>query len=513
VPLRVAVMVQSEVVPEWVAWTVARIAAGEHFELSAVLSVSSPNREDNACRPSVSRASALYERLDARVFGGSSALRPTRLGRAPRAMGGPLPASHLDVVVSFPPADPQGWPGSPPRHGVWAIVPADDGQSGNGVRRIGDIHGGAAGVTAIVVEAAGVRRVVSTAPVTTDHLSVTRTRDAAAWASARLVVRTLEMVHRGGTLPAGDAGRLEEAPYPSTAAVVAHAVRTAGRGFGAKARKVRAREEWFVAVRTTTAGGHVRGPWQRLRNPPGRYLADPFPIEVDGRHYLFVEDYSVAGGRGVISVLEARADGGWSAPRPVMRRDHHLSYPCVFLLDGVTYMLPETGEANRVELYRAVDFPDVWELDSVLLEGLNAVDTTLHVADGSFWLFTNVVDGPYDRGELHLYFSHSLAGPWRPHPGNPVASDPGVARPAGRLFHREGALIRPSQDCSRRYGEAIVLNRVEVLSQTAYRERPVGRIEADWMPGLAGTHTYTFDSRYECVDAICDVPRIRAWGR
>ena len=511
-PVRVAVMVQSEVVPEWVAWTVARIAAGEHFELSAVVSVSPPGGEDDACRPRVSRASSLYERLDARVFGGPSALRPTRLGRIPRAMGGRPQASPPDVVISFPPADPQGWPGPPPLHGVWTVVPADDGQSGNGVRRIGDIRAGAAGVTAIVADAAGVRRVLSTAPVPPDHLSVARTRDAAAWASGRLVVRTLEMVHRCDTVPVGDAGRLEEARSPSTAAVVAHAVRTAGRGFGAKVRKVRAREEWFVAVRTTTADGRIRGPWQRLPNPPGRYLADPFPIEVDGHHYLFVEDYDVAAGRGVISVLEARADGGWSAPRPVMRRDHHLSYPCVIRLDGVTYMLPETGEAHRVELYRAVDFPDVWKLDSVLLEGLNAVDATIHVADGSFWLFANVVDGPYDRGELHLYCSRSLAGPWRAHPENPVVSDPGVARPAGRLFHRQGTLIRPSQDCSRRYGEAIVLNRVEVLSRTTYRERPVGRIEADWMPGLTGTHTYTFDARYECVDAICDVPRLRAWG-
>jgi hypothetical protein len=92
-------------------------------------------------------------------------------------------------------------------------------------------------------------------------------------------------------------------------------------------------------------------------------------------------------------------------------------------------------------------------------------------------------------------------------------SDPAAARPAGRLFHRRGALIRPGQDCSRRYGEAIVLNRVEVLSPTEYRERPVGRIEADWMPGLSGTHTYTFDSRYECLDAICAVPRLRVRRR
>ena len=502
-------MVESMVVPEWVALTVARIAAAEQFALAAVVSASPDDGAGGARPPRPPLASLLYERLDARVFGAAAALRRTRLEALPIPMGRQLPAAPLDVVISLPAADPPVWQGPPPRHGLWTVAPADDGRPGAGVRRIGDIRGRFAGTTTILVDAGGIRRVVWTAPVTTDHLSVTRTRDAAAWASARLVLRSLEMVHRGGGVPVCGDGRPEEAGAPSTPAVIAHAVRTAGRGVAAKARKARAREEWFVAVRTTSADGRVRGPWRRIANPPGRYLADPFPIEVDGRHYLFVEDYSVAGGRGVISVLEAKADGRWSTPRPVLRREHHLSYPCVFRSEGVTYMLPETGEANRVELYRAVDFPDAWELDRVLLEGLNAVDATLHVADGVLWLFANVVDGPYDRGELRLYWSRSLAGPWCAHPENPVVSDPGVARPAGRLFRRRGALIRPSQDCSRRYGEAIVLNRVEVLSRTEYRERPVGRIEADWMPGLSGTHTYTFDARYECLDAICDVPRLR----
>jgi hypothetical protein len=506
-------VVESPVVPEWVAWTVARIAAREHFDLAAVVTASSPERAGAARRRRPSLVSLLYERLDARVFGEASALRRTRLEGLVRPMERLPPSAPVDVVLSFPADDPPVWQGPPPRHGVWTVRPADDGRPGAAMRRLGDVRGRAAGATAVLADSGGVRRVVSTGRVSTDHLSVTRTRDAAAWASARLVLRSLELVHRCRRVPACEDARSEEAGDPSSAAVVAHAVRTAGRGLAAKARNVRAREEWFVAVRGRSVDGRVHGPWQRLANPPGRYLADPFPIEVDGRHFVFVEDYSVADGRGAISVLQPTADGGWSPPRPVLQRDHHLSYPCVFRLEGATYMLPETGEAGRVELYRAVELPHVWRLDRVLLDGLTAVDATLHEADGLLWLFANVVDGPYDRGELHLYWSRSLAGPWRPHPENPVVSDPATARPAGRLFRRRGALIRPGQDCSRRYGEAIVLNRVEVLSQTEYRERPIGRIDADWMPGLSGTHTYTFDSRYECLDAICVAPRLRRRGR
>jgi hypothetical protein len=238
-------------------------------------------------------------------------------------------------------------------------------------------------------------------------------------------------------------------------------------------------------------------------------LADPFPVEVDGRHFLFVEDYSHEAGRGAISVTEAGADGTWSPPRRVLEREHHLSYPFVFEHEGEVYMLPETGETGRIELHHAVDFPYGWQLDRVLLDGLTAVDATLHKEDGLFWLFANVVEGEEDRGELWLFSSRSLDGEWRPHARNPIVTDPGTARPAGRLFKRGGILIRPSQDCSRGYGEAVVLNRVDALSPSEYRETPVARIEPNWLTGLEGTHTYTFDSRYEYLDGHRHVGRLR----
>ena len=199
----------------------------------------------------------------------------------------------------------------------------------------------------------------------------------------------------------------------------------------------------------------------------------------------------------------------WSPPHKVLECDHHLSYPFVFEHERAIYMLPETGEAGRVELYRAVEFPDSWRLDRVLLDGLTALDATLHIEAGLLWLFANIVEGHGDKGELWLFSSRSLDGKWRPHPQNPIVTDPGTARPAGRLFRRGGVLIRPGQDCSRRYGEAVVLNRVDALSTTEYRETPVDRIEADWMPGIEATHTYTFDSRCECFDGYRRVRRLR----
>jgi hypothetical protein len=511
--LRVAVLVESLTVPEWVEWTVAQIDAEDAFELTAVVPAADV-RGVPAVAGSPRRASHLtyrfYEWVDTRVFGPASAMCVTDLstissGRTTFAGIGPL-----DVVVSFLRADRTTWDGPIPRHGVWAIVPMDDGRPTSAPSRFWEVRGQSdTATTAVVALDDGFMRVVAQGSARADPLSLTRTRNAGAWTSAHLVLRSLRLLHRdGGPVRQGN-DLADPRNLPPAAVTTSHAARTAVRGVAARSRTAWRRSEWFVAVRARSADGRVRGPVRALPNPAGRYLADPFPIEVDGRHFLFVEDYSNAARRAVISVSEAGHDDAWSSPRSVLECDYHLSYPFVFEHEGAIYMLPETGEASRVELYRAVEFPDEWRLERVLLDGLTAFDATLHIEDGFLWFFANIVEGPEDRGELWLFSSRSLDGEWRPHPQNPIVTDPGTARPAGRLFRQGGLLIRPGQDCSIGYGEAVVLNRVDALSPGEYSETPIDRIEPDWMRGVERTHTYTFDSRYEYLDGYRHVRRLR----
>jgi hypothetical protein len=126
------------------------------------------------------------------------------------------------------------------------------------------------------------------------------------------------------------------------------------------------------------------------------------------------------------------------------------------------------------------------------------------------WLFANVKEygAPYSD-ELCLFFADSLDGPWTPHPENPIVSDVRSARPAGRIFEHDGALIRPGQDSSGRYGRAVTLNRIDILTVSGYRETTVGRIEPSWRPRNLGTHTYNFDDLYEVVDGREWEPRFR----
>lgn len=153
----------------------------------------------------------------------------------------------------------------------------------------------------------------------------------------------------------------------------------------------------------------------------------------------------------------------------------HRSYPYLFAHDGQVYCVPEASETGRVTLYRAVHPPGEWEEVATLMDGVSAVDTTIFRHDGLWWMmYTDGREGPHHV--LYARHAEHLEGPWRPHAANPVKVDIHTARPAGTPFRVDGRLIRPAQDCGRRYGEAVVLNRVLALTPDRFVEEPVRRV-------------------------------------
>ena len=122
-------------------------------------------------------------------------------------------------------------------------------------------------------------------------------------------------------------------------------------------------------------------------------------------------------------------------------------------------------------------------------------DTTLDALAGHFRLFQYAKGHRFSTDDL-------LAGQWTAHPGNPVVLDATSARPAGRLWQHEGRLLRPSQDSTTRYGYALRINEVEVLSPTDYRERCLQRLEPDWARDLIGVHTISFAGGLTVIDVL-----------
>ena len=395
------------------------------------------------------------------------------------------------------------------RYGVWSFHHGDNTRYRGGPPLFWELYEGtpiSGSVLEILTEDPGAGSVIYRSYSATDLCSLYRNRNAVYWKTAHFVIRCLRDLYTNGFHDlltqylddeTQDLGRIYRTP--SLLQMARFSGRVAKRSIPSKIRLATSREQWFVALRDKRADAGESMVF--MESPSDRFYADPCIVEREGHHFVFIEDYLYSEGRGMISCFEIFEDGSLSTPVRVLEREYHLSYPFVFEQDGQMYMIPESAANRTVELYRATSFPVEWQLERLLLEDVLALDPTLLVHDEKLWLFASVPEEGANVGdELSVFVSDSLSGQWIPHPRNPVVSDIRRARPAGRIFIHGNELVRPGQDSSQTYGYAVVLNRIEALNDTEYREHPISRIEPTWTRRNLATHTYSFDSRYEVLD-------------
>ena len=203
------------------------------------------------------------------------------------------------------------------------------------------------------------------------------------------------------------------------------------------------------------------------------FAADPFLIEEGGRLWCFFESLPYATDRGKICYVDlSEMNAGTLTVRDAIVAPHHLSYPYLLRHDGEVLCIPEAGESGRITVYAAHAFPGGWLEKRTLIDGFAGVDPTIFEHDGRWWLFAT--DGRADwNGALHVWYADTLFGRWRQHEHNPVKRGLAGTRPAGRPFVSGGRLYRPAQDCSARYGGALIVNEIVALSPEHFEERPV----------------------------------------
>ena len=207
----------------------------------------------------------------------------------------------------------------------------------------------------------------------------------------------------------------------------------------------------------------------------GHFAADPFGVERDGVLHVLYEDYDQQRAYGSIAHIAISEDGSHSSPEIVLDPGVHASYPYLIEHDGTMFMLPETSASGGLVLFEAVDFPKRWRPAVTMLPGVPALDATVVLHAGTWWMFATRRDrGP--NHSLFIWHATSLTGPWTEHEANPVKTDARSARPAGTPFTVDGRLYRPAQDDSDGYGGGIVLNQVDVLTPRRFVERPVKRL-------------------------------------
>ena len=331
--------------------------------------------------------------------------------------------------------------------------------------------------------------------------------------SAELIWRELRNAQREGRvklLPMSSAG-----PVASTRSeigqVTAYAARLGAGALSAAQRNVAARQgiptdRWSLFV---GKGRYDASDWSQAtetRPPRGEYWADPFLFRRrdDTRTYVFFEVFDYRSGKGKISA-GFLSDGSIVPIGDALDTGYHLSYPFVFEHDGSIWMIPESHETRRLEIWRCVDFPLRWTLEKTAMEGLSLADSSVCEHDGRWWLFANQAESAAGdhNSELYIYQIDSpMMNVIVPHAGNPVLIDARRGRNGGRIRRENGFLVRPAQNNAFRYGYGLGIYRIRTLTLDAYDEEPIFSVEPDFRPGITCCHhidacedIFVFDAR------------------
>jgi len=247
--------------------------------------------------------------------------------------------------------------------------------------------------------------------------------------------------------------------------------------------------------------------------PLNEYWADPFLFEYKDESYVFFENYGFESGLGKISC--AKIDNSKLVNiSDVLDLDYHLSYPFIFEDNGDVFMVPETSQNRRLEIYKCTSFPLKWELYTTAFEGQRITDSSIFKDDtGKYWLFLNKMlnSNADNTSELYIYLIDSLKlTSITPHNQNPVIIDSRVARNGGAIFKYKNNFYRPSQvNKNGIYGAGLNINKIEKLSLDNYSESIVQTAQPNIEDGFISMHhlhqidgKFVFDAAHSRIEKV-----------
>ena len=232
-------------------------------------------------------------------------------------------------------------------------------------------------------------------------------------------------------------------------------------------------EKWNVAVipqqieEVALKGISTQAQWLPEFKGDG-YYADPFGYKHGNNDVIICEKYDYSSQRANISTRQE------NTVTTAIEEPYHLSYPFIIVHEGNTYCIPETFENKTVNLYKLDPQTGKWSFVKYLLQGHEAVDSTLLFYNDKWWLFCTMQE--HANTKLFIFHSEKIDGEYRPHRNNPVKTDIRSARPAGTPFFHNGKLYRPSQDCASTYGAGVVINEIIKLDEFSFDEQTVNII-------------------------------------
>ena len=238
--------------------------------------------------------------------------------------------------------------------------------------------------------------------------------------------------------------------------------------------------------------------------PYSQFIADPFTYKFNNSKYLICESYDYNLKKA--ELMKFHYDKALFVEDESMYYNHHISYPYPFEVDGEIYIIPEKSGTGTTDIIKLKSSLSTSEIISTI--DIPMIDPTLFFYKGIWWIFYTLNDIPNDikksymNVKLHAIYSDSFKGPWIQHKLNPLKTDVTSSRPAGQVFEKDGSLFFPTQDCSKTYGSAITINKINHLSPENFEDEFYTTLRPDENSIYNnGVHTMSFLDDRIFIDA------------
>lgn len=238
-----------------------------------------------------------------------------------------------------------------------------------------------------------------------------------------------------------------------------------------------------------------------IPNSKKYWAADPFPIEVDGKLYIFAELLEYQSGKGVIGYC-MKTNKSFSKWKPIIREQYHLSFPNIFYIDKELYMCAETNESNTIYFYKCEKFPNVWiKEDTILLKG-KYVDTIFLEQDG----FVYGITYNLTTKKMEIFIINGKKAQLSNGIINSIGDE--FDRPAGKVFFDDYAheFILPGQIGIPKYGSGLVFKKYSMkwpdFDEENYSVVLPKDIRVNDNRKFDGVHTFNISENYIVIDLI-----------
>ena len=192
--------------------------------------------------------------------------------------------------------------------------------------------------------------------------------------------------------------------------------------------------------------------------------ADPFIAKKDGVYYCFFELSTGNVNTSTLGYAYSYDAITWTYGSKLSGLETRCAFPNIKLdSNGEWYMIPDTS-AN-LDVYKAVNFPSVWQKEYTLLNGKFADTDIIKIGD-IYYMFTMEVGS-----NLNCYYNES--GDWKntswvKHPQSPVLQAPGMRLAGNIIVNDDGSAIVPCQGTqTAQYGEKVTFYQFTNFSKTS----------------------------------------------